>query len=198
MRKSGLMISIAILVGILDFAEFKPNQDLSAAEEPRAPQERNTKIPITGLKVIFSCDKVKASMTDAAAFDVTILNVGEEPAYLFDRLWWGEGGGLLLWFRDREGQRFGPWVDPPYPPPPPDDPGLFIRLDPGHHYGVRERWEVKNIGRGRPGKYTLWVEYTSPVFRENVYDAKFNRQQMPYWFDFHGVTSNEIAFQIVP
>lgn len=198
MRKSWLMILATILVVSLEYARYKPNGGLLAAAEPRAPQEQKVRIPITGLQVIFSCDKVKASMTDSVVFDVAILNVDEHPAYLFDRLWWGEGGGLLLWFRDGKEERFRPWVDPPYPPPPPDKPGLFIRLDRGHFYGVRERWEVKDIGRGRPGKNTLWVEYESPVFRENVYDAKFNRDQMPYWFNFQGVKSNEIVFETIP
>jgi hypothetical protein len=198
MRKSWLMILIIILVVILDFGLRTPNRCVSIAAEPHAQQEHKARIPITGLQVIFNCDKVKASMTDTVVFDVAILNVDEHPADLFQRLEWGEGGGLLLWFRDGKKERFRPWVDPPYPPPPPDDPGLFIKVEPGRFYGVRERWPVKSIGRGRPGKYTIWVDYTSPVFRENVYDAKFNRNQMPYWFDFQGVNSNEVAFESIP
>ena len=198
MSKRSLPLLIVIFIAVLDYALRKPSRGVSAPADPRAAQESQTRIPITGLQVIFTCDKVKASMADSVVFDVAILNEDEHPAYLFDRLEWGEGGGLLLWFRDGKEERVRPWVDPPYPPLPPDDPGLSIKLEPGHFYGVRERWHVRNIGRGRPGKYTLWVEYTSLVFRENVYDVKFNRQQMPFWFDFQGVNSNQVAFESVP
>jgi len=191
MRKSGLMISIAILVGILDFAEFKTkSRSISRRRttcSARAQYENSDYRAKGHLQL-----RQSQSLNDGCGrFRRNILNVGEEPAYLFDRTVVGRRRWPSALVSRQRRATIRTLGRPAYPPPPPDDPGLFIRLDPGHHYGVRERWEVKNIGRGRPGKYTLWVEYTSPVFRENVYDAKFNRQQMPYWFDFHGVTSNE-------
>jgi hypothetical protein len=191
-------VLIILSVTILEYSFREPRRGLSAPVAPRAAQQSRPRIPITGIQVILTCDKVKASMAEDVVFDVAILNIGTNNAYIFDRLWWGEGGGLLFWFRDGKEERFRPSADPPYPPPPMDDLGLFVRLEPGRFYGVRERWHAKDLGRAHPGKYTLWVEFEGPAFRENVYDAKFDRDKIPDWFYFQGVNSNQIDFEIVP
>jgi len=199
MGKASMMLLIVMLFAALDYVIRKPGGGVSAPVTLRAAQDEpvKIKIPVTGIQVNFTCDKVKASMADSVVLEVAILNVGKDPAYPYDRLWWGEGGGLLLWLRDDKQERFMPWADPPYPPPPQDDPGRFVRLESGRFYGLREQWHVHGIVRV-PGTYTLWVEFQSPVYRENVYDPKLKNLIGGYWFDFQGVNSNQIAFQAVP
>ena len=200
MRSVSLMVFILVSLSAgLDDAVRTPSTGTSTPANLRAGQQSPTAPPMPGIKVIFTCDKVKASMADSVVFDVAILNVGTDDAYVYDRLEWGEGGGLLLWFRDDRMGFFRPWVDPPWLPPRLDDPGLYVRLEPGRFYGLRQQWLVKNLGRGRPGSYTLWVEYEGPIFRKNVYDPKFSGRPMPECcFDFQNVKSNSVTFDAVP
>lgn len=195
---SRLSVILALLAAGMATANRKTSWGALAPKDHSTAQLAASKLPNPDVEVIFRCDKLKASLADSVSIEVAILNVGEKDAYLYDRLEWGEGGGLLLWFNDGEMERFRPWVDPPLPPPPPDDPNLFVRLENGHFYGLQEKWSVKNLGRGRPGKFKLWVEYTSPVLRGNVSNRNPNQGPIPAWFEYIPVKSNSLEFEILP
>jgi len=194
MLKSLLAFIIALVATGIATWSGKPGKTLSAGADNRSTRGEKSASVIENLQVSLTCDKMKTPLQGIVALDVAIRNNGPHAVYLFQRLEWGDGGGLLLHVRNGKRDAIGPHVDPPWPPPP-DDQMLLLRLGPERFYGLRGTFELKRLV-SRPGRYTFQVEYRSPVYRD-VYGTRF--QALPVlWYEDGSVDSNVCDLEVIP
>ena len=193
LRKVGVILLAAGLGTVLN----RPVQSASEAAAPTLERGGQTVKHLEKVQVLLTSDKAKVSLQDVLTMDVAIRNDGESPVYVYRTQKWGFMGGLLLHIRDEKGNLVkSPFLEDALPePPPPDDPTIFIRLDQEAFYGTRTKRWVKDMV-SRPGRYTLQVEYWSPLPREYV-DIKL-RSLPALWHEDPGVLSNKVAFRVVP
>lgn len=77
-------------------------------------------------------------------------------------------------------------------PPEPYDTSAFVKLLPYHFIGTDYKESIIELNMMRPGRYTLWVEYHSPI---SVADVKVS----PFWGSENGVIkSNVVEIEVLP
>jgi hypothetical protein len=144
-------------------------------------------------------DRQLYSLDQSMVIDVGILNHGPDPVYVYGCISWGYGGGLTITVRDSSGKIVGPeTMDDTMLPPPKrnDDPSIFVRLkEDGDFFGAERTLPVRDIVKS-PGKYTLEVEYNSPLSRSYV--AEKLRKLPALWHESAAIVSKRIPFEVVP
>ena len=147
------------------------------------------------VEVLLTCDKLKVSLQDVLTMDVAIWNDGADDVYLFQRIDWGEEGGVARYIRDEKGKLVVSERGVLDSPPPPDDPATLVRLEQGSFYGIRSRMKVKDFIR-RPGRYTMKVIYHCPFARSVLPDRL--RALPVIAFDDPRIESNTVALEVLP
>ena len=197
MSKRLLKFAAAIFAAGLGGVLWELGSGAAVVANPQLAQAGQIMTQSRNVHVVLTCDQAKASMHDALTTEVAIRNDGENPVYVYRTLDWGFMGGLLLHIRDEKGDLIqSPFFEDALPePPPPDDPTIFVRLEAGVFYGTRTKRLVKDMVT-RPGKYTLQVEYWSPLPRKYV-DIKV-RSLPALWHEDPSLYSNKLSLEVVP
>jgi hypothetical protein len=154
---------------------------------PRHPFLRALQMEPNSLKVDLRLEHTVYSLSDSLVVEAAIQNDGDHVIYICRDLVWGPGG-FMIHLKDARGNSVQPQVldDTFGPPPSTDDPALFVRLEQGSFFGTRRTIPVKNLVR-RPGKYTLSVEYRSPIPR-NYMDEKIRKLPV-FWSEYPPILS---------
>jgi len=159
---------------------------------------RQTARGMDGVKLVLVTDIKTVSLQDSLVLDVALRNDGQEPIFVYADIGWGYGAGLVIRLRNHEGQEIGPvFRDDRMLPPPPsnDDPAIFTRLDRDNFFGTRRKLALKDLVT-TPGKYTLQIEYRSPLPCRFV-DPKL--QRLPaLWHEDASIFSNQVAIEVLP
>jgi hypothetical protein len=147
--------------------------------------------------IFLTSGQTKVSLSQSMVINVGIRNDGKDPLYVYGNIAWGYGGGLVLRLRDQSGKGIKPVFldDTMLPPPPQNDPSIFIRLKEDKFFGTRRELPIADLVK-TPGKYSLQVEYRSPLPCGFV-DPKL--QRLPaLWHEDASIFSNSISFEVVP
>jgi hypothetical protein len=151
---------------------------------------------VTQASVFLTVERTKYSLDKSMAIDVGIRNDGRDPVYVYGRIAWGYGGGLVIRIRDASGKEIAPVLRDDTMLPPPrrdDDPGIFVKLEEANFFGTRRDLPVRNLVK-TPGKYSLQVEYRSPLSC-GFMDRKL--QQLPaLWHEDESIFSNTVSFEV--
>jgi hypothetical protein len=97
------------------------------------------------------------------------MNPSSKPIYVFGTLDWGLSASLSLHLRDVAGKEILPefFADAQnYESP--DDQSAFVKLGPDHFLGANFPASIKFLNFTRPGKYSIFVEYTCPFSTAEV------------------------------
>ena len=140
-------------------------------------------------------DRSQYSLHETIVIEVGVRNDGRQPLYVYNRMAWGMGGGLVLWLRDDRGQAIDTVVrdDTMLPPPPEEDVSLFAKVQPGMFIGTRREMEAKNLV-ARAGRYTIQVEYRAALSRELV---PANLRALPaLWMESPTIWSEKVRLDI--
>jgi hypothetical protein len=148
--------------------------------------------------VFLHLDKRRYPLDGSIRLNAAIMNKGSKPVFLYGWISWGLGGGLVIWVRNEQGQIVRPvLLDDTLLPPPPDnnDPKMFVQLqEQGDFFGAHRDLEVADLVTV-PGKYTMQIEYQSPVscalFGPEV------RNLPILWRKDGSVLSNRVPFEVV-
>jgi hypothetical protein len=98
-----------------------------------------------------------------------LKNSREDDVYVFGTLDWGYSASLMLYIRDASGKEIEPRLVPDSPPYAPlDDRSAFVKLRPDHFLGTTYFAPLKLVSLTRPGKYSIFVEYNSPISTAEV------------------------------
>jgi hypothetical protein len=149
------------------------------------------------ITLFLTTDRTKYSLSQSMVLNVGIRNDGHNPVYVYGDIAWGYGGGLVLKIKDQSGNDVVPELhdDTMLPPPRLDDPRIFVRLIEDNFFGTRRVLPLKDVIR-HPGKYTLRVEYKSPLSCAIV-DPTL--QKLPaLWHENASVFSNTVSFEVTP
>lgn len=180
-----LLIAIAVLVPL-------------AGASPQASGKERIMRPAGQVKVFLITDRAAPSFRDSLVIDVGLRNDGPQDVYIFQGLAWGPGGGLVLHLRNQDGAEIPPVVFDETvmaPPRSQHDSTMFIRLEEGNFFGTRRELPLKDLVKA-PGKYSLQVEYRSPV-PLHFFDKKL--QSLPaLWQEDPSILSNEVPIEVAP
>jgi hypothetical protein len=118
----------------------------------------------SGLNVTIRADKSEYQLSDKISLLVLLENRTKSPIYLFSDLEWGESASLSLWPRNAVSGVELPMnfvFDEITPPPKSQDD--FVKLLPGHVFGVVLTCPLNRINIREKGKYEFVVQYHSPI-----------------------------------
>lgn len=140
---------------------------VSFASEAAIAQQKKVDITIQqkapGVELSLLLDKRKYKRSDELRLQVKLVNPNSRPVYVFRTLDWGPSASLTLHVHDASGKEIEPefWADAQtYESP--DDKSAFVKLGPDHFLGANFPDSIKSLNLTRPGKYSIFVEYTSP------------------------------------
>jgi hypothetical protein len=90
--------------------------------------------------------------------------------FIYGTLGWGYYASLFDTISDAQGKRIQPKVFPDdlTPPISRNDASLFVKLQPRHFLGTYFVEELDQLNLTKPGKYSIFVEYHSPISRSDV------------------------------
>jgi hypothetical protein len=169
---------------IMSFASYAAG---SNERKEDSADERKVK----GLVVSLVPDKLKFKPTEEIKLQVLLTNSTNEIMYVFGTLDFGLSAGLTLHLRDAFGKEVKPEAsaDALTPPLSPDD---VVKLLPDHFHGANFVSTLKFLNLSRPGKYSIFVDYHSPISASDV-------KVSPFWGKERGtITSNVVHVEVLP
>jgi hypothetical protein len=113
--------------------------------------------------------------------------------FIYGTLGWGYSASLTFTLRDASGREIQPQIFPDdltYPISP-DDTTAFVKLRPKHYLGNDFAVKLHLLNLSKPGKYSVFVEYHSPISETDV-------KLSPFWGKEKGkIKSNVVWIEVV-
>lgn len=157
-----LLLAIGLAFGaIVSFAGHAANA--------KEPQDARVEQKVSGLELSLVSQKRRYKRNDQFKLEVMLRNSSERDVYVFGTLDWGYSASLMFYIRDASGKEIQPQLSPDsqtYASP--DDKNAFVRLGPDHFLGTTYFAPLKFMNLTRPGRYAIFVEYTSPFSTAEV------------------------------
>lgn len=116
-----------------------------------------------------------------------------DDIFVYGTLGWGHSASLTFTIRDAAGKEIQPQILPDALTPPisPDDTTAFVKLRPKHYLGTDLVIKLDLLNMKRPGKYSIYVEYQSPVSATEV-------KLSPFWGKEKAkIKSNVVTVEVV-
>lgn len=113
--------------------------------------------------------------------------------FVYGTLGWGYSASLSFTLRDSSGREIHPQIFPDdlTPPISPDDATAFVKLRPKHYLGTDLVAKLDLLNLSKPGKYSVFVEYHSPIPGTEV-------KLSPFWGKDRGtIKSNVVWIEVV-
>ena len=150
-----------------------------------------TGVQTCALPISLASDKKNYSLADDIRLDVHVANKGPDQLTIFGDLLWGYAGGLVLHVYDVSNKEVPAKVldDDMVIPSTLNDRNSFVVLSPDHYLGTTRIEHLADLVR-KPGKYSIQVEYISPVPSGSGQGPNFWSREKP------AVWSNKIEVQI--
>jgi hypothetical protein len=144
------------------------------------------------LEASLLASKVRYRRHEKIRLKVMLTNSSQQEVYVFGRLEWGPSASFRLHLRDSHGKELPVFADDMTPPVAPEDSGAFVKLLPQHFLGTYLNSPLGFLNLTRPGRYDIFVEYRSPIWKKNV-------NLRPFWGKEDGtIRSNIVRIEILP
>ena len=144
------------------------------------------------LEVKIVPSKKRYKLRDQFRMIVVLTNAAKGEIYVLATLGWGISAGLLFHIKDAAGKEIEPVGFPDdriYASP--LDSSEFVKLQPEHFIGTNFYAPLNVLNIKRPGKYSIFVEYT-PRFSMRQVEVR------PFWGNENGtIRSNVVHFEVV-
>jgi hypothetical protein len=129
-----------------------------------APTMNETPQHVAPLRLVVSSSKERIRQNESFVLEVKLVNTSSENVSVFGQLLWGHAGGLTVHVSDQNGQPVDAEQhdDDMLIPSVLGNPEAYVVLLPDHLLGIERKDLPKNLFR-KPGLYSLFVEYQSPV-----------------------------------
>ena len=163
----------------------------STAQKESSPVTQKTK----RLELSIVTDRQKYKENSRIRLTAMLTNVDYvKDIFVYYRLGWGYLSSLTYTIRDASGKLIHPTVladDLPFPIAR-DDNTYFVKLAPEHFLGTALVGRLDQLNLRRPGKYSISVEYHSPISSTGVDLNNF-------WSKEDGtIRSNVVHIQVLP
>lgn len=147
------------------------------------------------LVIKLTADKVVYRSKDDINLAVMVKNDEvSDDVFIYGDMGFGYSASFTLFRRDAKGREVPTRFIDDYRGNPPnlDDPHTFVKLSSGTFLGIGYENSIYNLHLEKPGKYTLWVEYHSPI-------SKSEAKVAPFWGSEDGsVKSNVLQILVQP
>lgn len=113
--------------------------------------------------------------------------------FVYGTLGWGHSASLSFTLHDASGKEIYPRIFPDdlTPPISPDDTTAFVKLRPKHYLGTDLVAKLDLMHLSKPGKYSVFAEYHSPILSTEV-------KLSPFWGKEKGtIRSNVVWIEVV-
>ena len=151
--------------------------------------------PKAHLRLSISSDKQKYKRHGKIRITATLTNADYlNDILIYGKLGWGYSASLTYTIRDVSGKRIEPNVlaDDLTFPILRDDTSSFVKLLPRHFLGTYFLDDLDQLSLRKPGRYTIFVEYHSPISTKDVNLSNF-------WSKEDGVIrSNVVRIEVLP
>lgn len=129
-----------------------------------APTMNETPQHVAPLRLVVSSSNERIRQNESFVLEVKLVNTSSEDVSVFGQLLWGHAGGLTVHVSDQNGQPVDAEQhdDDVLIPSVLGNPEAYVVLLPNHLLGIERKDSPKNLFR-KPGLYSLFVEYQSPV-----------------------------------
>jgi len=116
------------------------------------------------LRLHLSASAAEYRLGQSIEIDVRLENISDDVVSVFGALRWGHAGGLVLHMEDGAGKDVQPkdLDDDMIPPSVLKTSSAFVTLQERHFLGTSRTDNTADLF-GKPGTYTIWLDYTSPV-----------------------------------
>ena len=145
------------------------------------------------LELSLVADKRIYKRDDSLKLHVMLINTDYvNDIFVFGTLGWGYSASLTFTLRDASGKEIYPHIFPDDLTPPinPDDTTAFVKLRPKHYLGTDLVANLGSLNLGRPGKYSVFAKYQSPISGTEV-------KLSPFWGKNSGtIQSNVLWFEV--
>jgi hypothetical protein len=160
-----------------------------------AVTENVTKQKAPDLEVSLAADKHTYKPGDRIKLEVLLINNNAvKDIFVYGTLQFGYRASLTLFRRDAKGKEVPTrFIDDAWElPPKSNDVSAFVKLLPFHFLGTTYKSSIHFLNMERSGKYTMWVEYHSPISTANV-------EVSPFWGKENGtIKSNVVEIEVLP
>src|SRR5258708_4616209 len=137
----------------------------TAQTTPCRNREEGKVVTHERISLFLIAERTRYWLRQSLVIDVGLRKDGHDPAYVYGRIAWGYGGGLVLRLKDQSGKEIAPALRDDTMLPPPlrdDDASMFVKLIENKFFGTRRELVVTDLVK-TPGKYSLQIEYRSPL-----------------------------------
>jgi len=167
------------------------------ASDAHCPSDLEKPTPAEEASVFLHIDRTSYPLNGSMVIDAGIINGGSNPIYVYGWISWGYGGGLIIRIRDDNGKELAPVLRDDTMLPPPrknDNANMFVKLkDGGDFFGTRREIAVADLVKS-PGRYTLQIEYRSPLSCRFVSGSL--RSLPALWHEDDGIVSKQVSFEV--
>jgi hypothetical protein len=147
------------------------------------------------IEVSLASDKRRYNRNDDINLEVKLTNThGAKDIFVYGTLEFGVRGSLMLYHRDAKGKDVPTQFFPEALtlPPKPNDTSAFVKLLPDHFLGTYYRSSIRTLNMVKPGRYTIWVEYHSPI-------PAATASVSPFWGSENEIIkSNLVTIEVLP
>jgi hypothetical protein len=172
---------------------------VSFASQAARTQELQQSVTVqqkaANLEVSLVADKRTYKRTDDIDLEVKLTNThGVKDIFVYGTLQFGFRGSFMLYHLDAKGKdvptQFFPEAQTRLPDP--KDTSAFVKLLPDHFLGTYYRSSIHTLNMVRPGKYSMWVEYSCPI---SIVDVELK----PFFGKENGIIkSNVVRIEVLP
>jgi hypothetical protein len=149
-----LILMIATLVVVI-------NTSLTIGRQSEI--SNHTAQPSQRLEVQLFTEKHIYKKGDKLNLKVMISNNSDQDIFVYGNLEWGYLASLTLCLRDGRGKDIQPKFISDAITYPPNDKSQFVKLSPFHFLGTYYVASTEDLNMQRPGRYSIFVEYHSPI-----------------------------------
>ena len=147
------------------------------------------------LEVSLVADKHTYKPGDRIKLEVLLVNNNPvKDIFVYGTLQFGYRASLTLFRRDAKGKEVPTrFIDDVWElPPKSNDVSAFVKLLPFHFLGTTYKSSIHFLNMEQSGKYTMWVEYHSPISTANV-------EVSPFWGKESGtIKSSVVEIEVLP
>jgi len=182
-----LLVVGSILAAALGFASYQ-GWASELKESASLEQKANT------LELMLVADKHTYKHDDDFRLHAMLINTDYvNDIFVYGTLGWGYSASLTFTLRDASGKEIHPQIFPDdlTPPISPDDTMAFVKLRPKHYLGTDLVAKLDLLNLSKPGKYSIFAEYHSPISGTEV-------NLSPFWGKDKGtIKSNVVWIEVV-
>jgi hypothetical protein len=149
-----MILVIAAFISVINASVTSRSQSPTSTDAGQ--QKQRLKLEVFTEKHVYKRD-------DKLNLKVMVINASDQDIFVYGDLGWGHLASLTICLTDARGNDIQPKFISDAVTYPPDDNSQFVKLLPFHFLGTSYVASIEDLNMQRPGKYSIYIEYHSPI-----------------------------------